>query len=45
MTMRKGLLAVGLAAVALSSVTCSDAPQLVLAANRIVLAEVFSNIG
>lgn len=45
MTMRKGLLAVGLAAVACVTMTCSDAPLLVLAANRVVLAEIFSNIG
>lgn len=45
MTIRKGLLAVGLAAVASVTMTCSDAPLLVLAANRIVLAEAFSAMG
>jgi len=45
MNVRKGLLVAGLAAVTLMSADCSIAPQLVLAANRIVLAEVFSNVG
>lgn len=45
MAIRKGLLAAGLAAVACVTMTCSDAPLLVLAANRIVLAEAFSALG
>jgi len=45
MTARKTLAVVALAALAGAALRCSDAPLLVIAANRVVLAEAFSNQG